>query len=459
MPKKIIWHTLSSRGVNHPTVLLEQITKSYSRGYFGPAHKTKFSVQTYRQCEGTRGFSESDVAQFKKILKKYLDAKPELLVQMANEFMRRCTLAKRIINSIAKHDFQSATNKQLFDYYKKYFDAESYRWTYAYTYMVLNEIASEYLDRLAKKYASQKYAYTDLIQYFTRPVKETDSMKFLKDLARANTLRRGRDQFLNKLAQKYAHLGFYGWRGQPLTIKKISEMNPKTEKPKKFPNLGLAKRKKAIIDACRWWIYASTQADILYAYTRWRLEPLWEQIGKKLKLNIWEVGNLTYEEAEKYVTLGSMPQNTRLEIKKRGQNSVYIYVKGETTIYTGKKMARYIKAEKKDTEAGKNIRELKGQVGCKGFAKGPAQIISRPDDAHKMKRGGVLIAVMTSPAYVPVMNKAAAIVTDEGGMLSHAAVVSREMNVPCVIGTKIATRILKDGDMVEVDANRGIVKF
>ena len=66
---------------------------------------------------------------------------------------------------------------------------------------------------------------------------------------------------------------------------------------------------------------------------------------------------------------------------------------------------------------------------------------------------------MTTPWYLPAMKKAAGFITDEGGLLCHAAIVSREMNKPCIIGTKIATKVLKDGDLVEVDANNGVVKI
>lgn len=66
---------------------------------------------------------------------------------------------------------------------------------------------------------------------------------------------------------------------------------------------------------------------------------------------------------------------------------------------------------------------------------------------------------MTSPWYLPAMKKATAIVTDEGGITCHAAIVSRELKKPCIIGTKIATKVLKDGDLVEVDANKGIVRI
>ena len=70
----------------------------------------------------------------------------------------------------------------------------------------------------------------------------------------------------------------------------------------------------------------------------------------------------------------------------------------------------------------------------------------------------VLVTSMTRPEMVVAMEKAAAIVTDEGGITSHAAIVSRELKIPCIIGTKIATRILKNGDLVEVDAFKGIVR-
>ena len=66
---------------------------------------------------------------------------------------------------------------------------------------------------------------------------------------------------------------------------------------------------------------------------------------------------------------------------------------------------------------------------------------------------------MTSVDFVPIMDKAGAFVTNEGGITSHAAIVSREMNKPCIIGTQNATQVIKDGDMVEVDAERGIVKI
>lgn len=101
---------------------------------------------------------------------------------------------------------------------------------------------------------------------------------------------------------------------------------------------------------------------------------------------------------------------------------------------------------------------IKGFVANRGFAKGTVKIVLNEKDFSKFSEGDILVASMTRVEYVPLMKKAGAIVTDEGGITCHAAIVSRELNKPCVIGTKVSTRMLKDGDLVEVDANRGIVK-
>ena len=77
----------------------------------------------------------------------------------------------------------------------------------------------------------------------------------------------------------------------------------------------------------------------------------------------------------------------------------------------------------------------------------------------KINSNSILVARMTFPEYFPAMNKARAFITDEGGITCHAAIVAREMNKPCIIGTKIATKVLKDGDLVEVDADKGVVRI
>ncbi|MEM1670504.1 MAG: pyruvate, water dikinase [Archaeoglobaceae archaeon] len=100
---------------------------------------------------------------------------------------------------------------------------------------------------------------------------------------------------------------------------------------------------------------------------------------------------------------------------------------------------------------------LKGLGASPGFAVGEVKIVKSEKDISKVKEGNVLVAVMTTPDMVPAMKRASAIVTDEGGMTCHAAIVSRELGVPAVVGTKNATKLLKDGMVVTVDGEKGIV--
>ncbi len=89
---------------------------------------------------------------------------------------------------------------------------------------------------------------------------------------------------------------------------------------------------------------------------------------------------------------------------------------------------------------------------------GKVRVLKSARNIGQMKRGEILVTSMTSPDYIHAMRIAKAIITDVGGLMSHAAVVSRELGIPCIVNTKIATKVLKDGDLVEVDANKGIVR-
>ena len=102
--------------------------------------------------------------------------------------------------------------------------------------------------------------------------------------------------------------------------------------------------------------------------------------------------------------------------------------------------------------------EIKGNIAQKGIARGTVKLVLTVKDLPKVKAGDIMVTFMTSPNFMPAMRLAGAFVTDEGGLTCHAAIVAREMKKPCVIGTKVATKTFKDRDMVEVNADTGVVK-
>lgn len=103
--------------------------------------------------------------------------------------------------------------------------------------------------------------------------------------------------------------------------------------------------------------------------------------------------------------------------------------------------------------------DIKGMAACTGKASGKVKIVLGETHFTKFEKGDVLVAVMTRPEYMPLMKKAAAIVTDEGGITCHAAIVARELKIPCIVGTQVATKRLYDNLTVEVDAYTGKVKI
>ncbi|MBI2129529.1 hypothetical protein HYU07_04785 [Candidatus Woesearchaeota archaeon] len=131
--------------------------------------------------------------------------------------------------------------------------------------------------------------------------------------------------------------------------------------------------------------------------------------------------------------------------------------KGIWKYYAGEEAESIFKKET-DFNLG-DIKEIEGLSVSLGKAKGKIRIIHGVEDIGKMKAGEILLSSMTRPEFVPAIKKAAAIITDEGGVTCHAAIVSREMKIPCIVGTKIATKVLKDGNYVEVDADEGVIRI
>jgi pyruvate,water dikinase len=145
------------------------------------------------------------------------------------------------------------------------------------------------------------------------------------------------------------------------------------------------------------------------------------------------------------------PQDT--EWAKEKQELYIVQTRPVTTIAETTKVEKSDKGEFKIAQAP----ILTGAPASPGIGTGAVRILKSPKEISKIEKGDVLVAPMTSPDYVPAMKKASAIVTDQGGQTSHAAIVSRELGIPCVVGTATATKKLKEGTIVSVDGTSGNV--
>ena len=143
------------------------------------------------------------------------------------------------------------------------------------------------------------------------------------------------------------------------------------------------------------------------------------------------------------------PQDTEWA-KEKGKLYI-VQTRPVTTVATTTKIEKADKGEFKIAQAP----ILTGSPASPGIGTGPVKILKSPKEIGKISKGDVLVAPMTSPDYVPAMKKSAAIITDEGGQTSHAAIVSRELGIPCVVGAKDATKKLKDDQIVTVNGEAG----
>ncbi len=145
------------------------------------------------------------------------------------------------------------------------------------------------------------------------------------------------------------------------------------------------------------------------------------------------------------------------ELKRREGRTVLVGDEnGQMTFLYDEDAAAYMDALpiiKEDVDAAAN--QLHGTCACSGSAKGTVKIINAVSDMPKMNQGDILVSHTTFPSLVPAMEKAAAIISEDGGITCHAAIVSRELGTPCVTGVKTALKVLKDGDVVEVRASEG----
>ncbi|MBI2989640.1 MAG: hypothetical protein HYY51_00420 [Candidatus Magasanikbacteria bacterium] len=198
-----------------------------------------------------------------------------------------------------------------------------------------------------------------------------------------------------------------------------------------------------------------------HQYMSWyTLHRILREAARRLYVSMEHIPFLLPDELKEALMKGGTDAEL---LRERSEYSLlFLDANTEQAEFVSGEAARGLKArmridqeEKTDTE---NVTELSGQIAFAGMATGSVKIINSTKEMVKMEKGDILVSEMTIPEIVSAMKKAAAIVTDMGGITCHAAIVSRELGIPCVIGTKIATKVLKDGDMVEVDARRGIVR-
>ena len=290
---------------------------------------------------------------------------------------------------------------------------------------------------------------------------------FRTELAELNKKQGGKvnKEDLEKIQEKYRYLGMYcpedyGYSYEDiltfyhdLDVEKILQIKEDINKNKEqFEDL-LKKYKKdkricEIMSLINYNVYFRTlrMEKILKGFAL--LTPMYDYLMNKLNFSRKEVGNLTKEDL-----LGFLGENITPPRRKNHPGMFYTVDKVRELTLEEKQL--FEKRFRQSVSA----EQFQGNVAYRGLVRGKVKIVTSRAELVKVEEGDILVSQFTRPEYLPAMKKASAFITNDGGVTSHAAIIARELKKPCIIGTKIATKVLKDGDFVEVDADNGVVRI
>lgn len=272
-------------------------------------------------------------------------------------------------------------------------------------------------------------------------------------------------RLLTQHQKEYCWIQYGGIDTQPYTLEEIFSRLIELSKESKQPENLKKRQRKTILnklakkdiyyfDLVKQYIYLDNLAAELHRYLFFLIATL---IKQRFEISYKDLTLYSFQELEKLVKNNKIISKTKLY--KRKKYRIVVQINGKINFFYRKRLFKKIKTLIPKKNLYSRVRIFTGNVACRGIAKGKVTIIKRIKDIKKMKKGNILVAPNTNPELVITMRMASAIITDWGGVTSHAAIVSREFGIPCIVGTDIATQVLKDGDFVEVNADKGIVKI
>ncbi len=390
----------------------------------------------------------------------------------------------RFTAAVEAENLQSKTNSQLFAFYKETFDkwVEANKWGHVvnlvdFDHFLLSTKIMAFLEQKTNAGGiSAAEAFSLLLASTKRGKLQQQDVDFYSLLAKAQE---GEDiaEDLQQHALKYRWLQFHYdgpvILGQDYFLDSIhSALNTGINASKELEKIKnqeeeLKKQQRELVAKLGlsqeeiYWVELAQEFSFLKGLRKDGVfeascnnYSLVKEMAKRLNLTPRQVRFMAPGEVEQGLKTGQINVG---EINSRAKHCVCVFRKSSSVFYTGEK-AREFAAAMYEENIDSDTREIQGSVAFPGKAKGTVKIVNSSSDMKKFEKGDILVSAATNPNMVPVMKIAGAIVTNEGGITCHAAIVSRELKVPCVIGTRAATKWLKDGDVVEVDAEKGIVR-
>ncbi len=485
--KKINWKIISKKGSNFEILLISIVGRgliacnNQSNKKFGPLY-----TNYYRQFKTHRDILNKDAIKFLREAKKYYKNDLNKIYRSFLDYKKILNQVKIFSNNINKLNFDKINDKKLISLLKKYKIIMGKTMWYGYNYYFYQFLGNELYSKIAQK-TSNSNKISEYFEILSQANKLSVIQQELKDLLfivhqidknklKLNSIKV--NNLINKHLKKYAYMGLYYFRGsswQPndirvrlrhwlkqnyqLELKKIKIL----EKNNKnwlaiVKSLNFNAKEKLLVKTLKTMSYCTNNFDEVWNYAIYNSQNLLLKVSKKIGVSYQLMIEMDINEIiELLIAKKKVSINFKKEIKQRQQDSLFLITNKQTYILTDQELIKYEKYVKLESGKKNISKKFKGEVASIGKVKGRVKIVSGIDDLKKVNLGDIMVAKATVPSFVPAMEKAIGIVTELGGLLSHAAIVSREMRKPCVVGIDDVTELLKDGDLVEVDAEKGYV--
>lgn len=462
--KKVDWDLFISRHREVPPLLAcLNISSQYPESFILKNVGINFALYNQKRVGDEWYWSKKEYIKLRNILRVGAKKNPVYLKNIVNKLKQNCEFLVNWCFKVSKTNYLKATNEELLSVFETYWEKLRSVASYLEIKHILNRVLEERIRDLLKKNLAQKES-DKLDVYFQQllvPSRETltgEANKKLKYLADRNTITR--KQIKNWLS-RYNWIETFYWFGHILTredvIRKIRKLQQeKVKEPKRPEGFSVRLSKSALreVKVLQDLLYLHTyELECLFASKYW-CQNLLSEVAKRIGLSFDEYTYATFEELLKGLKDGEIDKQKIF--RRKGNQYALFRFRDKISIFEGNAFKKILRRKQ---EIDEKISEVQGTVAFSGQVKGRVRIIKTIFEFNKFKRGDILITPMTTIDFTHFLKKAEAIVTDEGGITCHAAIISRELRTPCIIGTKIATKIFKDGDLVEVDANKGVVKL
>lgn len=389
-------------------------------------------------------------------------------------------ILSRVSQELSRVDLRDASSQDLLKIYTKLIlpNVEQF-YIRMWTVFNIGEPLANVVKAQLEEILDDKKAVTEKLLKLSSPLEPNDvlheRMDILKIAIKKKELSKIQlDNAFKKHTKKYQHIPMFDFDHEPYSehyfFKQLSNVkNPKKEledmesifkgRRQEFNKIVSEvkpdKKFKSLLEFLKDNVFLRDYRDMLRQKLNLQLRYFYEEIGTRLGLDVAEVAVLTNDEIIKY--LKNKKKFPKSVVKQRASYYLLVQKENKVAIYSGVEAFKKFKQEVKDSK-GKPSGTLTGVIGSSGIARGRVRVVFTNRDLYKLKKGDIIVTSMTRQDFVPFLGLVRAIITDEGGVTAHAAIIARELKIPCILNTKIATKVFKDGDMVGVDANKGIVR-